>query len=150
MAAYGTDQGLIDYLERTGRETDRDPAHVREMGSLWVDSFCFKSSREDPDQERKFPRKKYGMPQAVEYAAYEAGYAWAEGDDIWGSQNFRPVVREKVDVLEVQYAEPQATDLVSYARMMMPIAYAYLEPYLCAPRGGGGLFVAKRHRNDLC
>ena len=141
--AYGTDDGLIEYLAMTGRVLPDGavPAQVRYMGSMWVDSleglFCGMAVTD----VASFPRDAWpAVPSRVEYAAYEAGYMWATGVDIFGQGGTQggQVIKEKVDVLEVQYAEPTGA-WWDNNRFYVPMAWAQLQPYLCLPIDGDGV-----------
>lgn len=140
--AYGSDLMMASYLLKTGRSVPNgyDISAVREMGALWVNSFTYRGEKVSSSQEDQFPRNRSNpvanpTPREVEYASYEAGYAYASGVDIWGGAGSQldVVVREKVDVLEVQRAEPKFTNFAEFAdamRVLIPMAYRYLEPWL--------------------
>lgn len=151
MPSYGSDAGLIAYLDATGRElpVDAEPAIVRHYGTLYVDSFedMYRGTR--LAEENSFPRDLWPVvPTNVEHAAYEAGYAYATGVPIFGGGGTSggQVIREKVDVLEVQYAEPTG-DWWEFNRYILPLAYALLLPFFKVKKddkccsGGGGAFV---------
>lgn len=138
--AYGDDQGLIEYLSRTGRSlpSGADPAVLREIGSDYVDSFedLFCGNAETVDAS--FPRDIYPeVPKRVEQAAYEAGYAYATGVPIFGEGGTSggQVIREKVDVLEVSYSDFKA-DWWTANRFILPLAYTKLLPFICPPNDG--------------
>ena len=147
MASYGTDQGLEDYLAETGRAIPSGVtlSSARYNGTLYVDQFEHKFMSHALTDANSFPRQKWPVvPARVEYAAYEAGYAYATGVDIFGSGGSfaGQVVKERVDVLSVDYAGPQ--DGMGYweANMfILPRAYALLLPFF--RRGGayGAAFV---------
>lgn len=138
---YGTNQGLTDYLTASGRAlpVGADPDVVRFWGSLYVNQFeqCYRgSATTDSDS---FPRDLWPVvPTNVELATYEAGFAWSSGVPIFGGGGTSggQIVREKVDVLEVQYAAPK--DGVGYweaNQFILPAAYALLLPFM--KRKGG-------------
>lgn len=139
--AYGTNQGLIDYLAASGRTlpVGADADVVRFWGSLYVDSFeqCYRGSALQDDAS--FPRDLWpAVPVNVEYAAYEAGFAWVSGVPIFGGGGTAggQVVREKVDVLEVAYAAPQeGWGYWEANQFILPAAYALLLPFM--KRKGG-------------
>lgn len=139
---YGTDSGLVDYLLMTGRSipAGHSASQIRFMGSLWVDSledlFCGAPVSDDAS----FPRDAWpSVPTRVVYAAYEAGYMWASGTDIFGTggTSSGQVIKEKVDVLEVQYAEPVG-QWWDNNRFYVPMAWAQLQPFLCLPGSDDG------------
>lgn len=135
---YGTDQGLIDYLAQSGRvlPAGMTPAVARYWGSAYVDMFERKYKGTAITLPDSFPRDIYNpTPVAIEYAAYEAGLAYAEGVDIFGGggTSSGQVVRRKVDVLEIQYAESKSEGLQGYYEdnlFILPLAYRYLVPYM--------------------
>lgn len=138
--AYGTDHGLIEYLTNTGRAlpSGEAPSVLREMGSLYVDSFddlfCGKALSVDAS----FPRDIYpDVPKRIEEAAYEAAFAYASGVPIFGEGGTSggQVIREKVDVLEVSYSDFKA-DWWTANRFILPLAYAKLLPFICPPNDG--------------
>ena len=150
MAAYGDDAAFVAYLAATGRTLPAPavPAQLRASGTLWVDQWeqMFKGAA--VSDENSFPRDLWAtVPVRVEHAAYEAGYSVSQGVDIWGSASSAGgmVTREQVDTLSVSYATPDVTtakDVWDAMRIMIPQAYALLQPYF--RRGGligGGAFV---------
>lgn len=139
--AYGNDADLIAYLALTGRElpTGYTPAQAREMGSLWVDGFEDVFCGVALTTDASFPRDLYDpVPARVEQAAYEAGYAWATGAAIFGDGGSAggQVIKERVDVIEVQYAAPSDGGWWAHNRYIVPMAYAHLLPFICEPVDG--------------
>lgn len=139
MPSYGSDEDMLQYLASTGRTLPAGvvPAVVRADGTLWVDQFERRYRSVALTDENSFPREAWPVvPDRVEWAAYEAGWAVSQGIDIWGapvSAGAGQVVQERVDVLSVTYAGVQSTDAWSFydaARLMLPRAYALLVPYL--------------------
>lgn len=128
--SYGTDAGLISYLALTGRvlPITTTEAIAREYGSLYVDQFDMEYRGYPTTYGGSFPRDIWTtVPERVEFAAYEAGYAWASGVAIFatGGNAGGQVIREKVDVLEVQYAAPEG-GYWEANRFILPSAYALL------------------------
>lgn len=147
--AYGTDQGLIDYLALSGRvlPVGTTPAVARYWGSVYVDMWEDRYHGKALNPPASFPRDKYDpVPVAVENATYEAGLAWADGVNLFGTGGTEggQVVREKVDVLEVQYAEPQSGGLGYWDnnRFIYPLAYMLLLPFMRKSSGCIGAFIA--------
>lgn len=135
--AYGTNQGLIDYLATTGRTmpTGADPDVVRAWGSIYVNMWEDRYLGVAVALPDSFPRDMWPVvPVSVEYAAYEAGYAWSTGT--WngasaGGTAGGQVIKERVDVLEVQYAAPQdGSSWWINNRYIIPLAYALLQPFM--------------------
>ncbi len=143
--AYGTDGGFTDYLALTGRTlpVTTTPAVARQYGSQYVDSFEQDYRGAAVTTDASFPRDLWPtVPTRVEHAAYEAGYAWASGVPIFGSGGTSggQVTREKVDVLEVQYASPQAgCGYWESSRYILPLAYSLLLPFF---KRKGGFYPA--------
>lgn len=133
--AYGDDAAMIAYLASTGRTLPGDavPDVLRDTGGLYVDQFEHKFRGRALTDLASFPRDLWPVvPTRVEWAAYEAAWAVSQGVDIFGAGGTAggQVIREKVDVLEVQYAGPQ--DGMGYweANMfILPRAYALLLPF---------------------
>lgn len=146
--AYGSDQGLTDYLAQTGRSLpDGMTASVaRHWGSIYVNIFEDKYRGAAVSLPDSFPRNLWPVvPEAVEYATYEAAFAYASGVDLFGTGGTAggQVVREKVDVLEVQYAAPQggAAGYWDNSRFILPLAYAYLKPFMGSGYGVSAFVV---------
>ena len=147
--AYGTDQGLVDYLAATGRELPDgySPAVARQFGTMYVNMWEDRYRGVAVQLPDSFPRDLWPVvPDGVEFATYEAAFAYASGVDIFGGGGSAggQVTKERVDVLEVQYAAPQ--DGVSWwdaNRFVLPLAYQYLLPFMkpdkCADGCKGGM-----------
>lgn len=150
MASYGTNEAFVAYLTATGRALPdgADPDVLRLDGTLWVDQWETRYRSAPLTVDNSFPRVAWpAVPTRVEQAAYEAAWAVSQGVDIWGapsSAGVGNVVREKVDVLELQYSGPQASnawDFYDYARVMLPRAYALLVPFFKRNDAYGAAFV---------
>ena len=147
---YGTVEGLEAYALLTGRTipADANLAAALYNASLYIDGtywddFCGEPASDDA----AFPRKgSTTVPQRVINAAYEAALMWiadAASLSFSGSQGGQ-VVKEKVDVIEVQYAVPQeGGDVVVDGTPRYSVIEGLLKPLLCRlPDGvGGGAFV---------
>lgn len=151
MPSYGSDTDFLAYLTATGRTlpSGADASVARHYGTVYVDSWEDQYRGRALTTENSFPRNLWNpVPVAVEHAAYEAGFAWASGVDIFGSGGTSggQVVREKVDVLEVQYAAPEAgSGWWEANRFVLPLAYALLLPFMRRKEacgcGGSGIGV---------
>lgn len=142
MASYGSDSGLTAYLTATGRTlpVGTTAAVARHFGTVYVDSFEDMYRGTAVTTENSFPRNLWPVvPVAVENAAYEAAFAYASGVDIFstGGTAGGQVVREKVDVLEVQYAAPTAGGWWENNRYILPLAYTLLLQFF---RKSGGFY----------
>lgn len=139
--AYGTDQGLTDYLALSGRTLPgtTTAAIARFWGSLYVDQFEQNYRGAALQFDASFPRDLFDpVPVNVEYATYEAGYAWASGIVIFGGGGTAggQVTSESVDTLKVTYAAPQDGWGYWESNMfILPAAYALLLPFM--KRKGG-------------
>lgn len=143
---YGTTQELQDYATATGRtipvDANLDAAlYVASMyidGTYW-DDFC----GEPATDAAAFPRKgQTDVPQRVINATYEAALMWLNDPaslSFSGSAGGQ-VVKEKVDVIEVQYAAPQdGGDVVVDGTPRFSVIEGLLKPLLCRlPDGRGG------------
>lgn len=150
--AYGSDTDFIAYLAASGRSlpVGVDVTVARQWGSVYVNSWDDRFKGIAIALPDSFPRDLWPVvPVSVEYATYEAGFAWATG--AWdvtggGGTSGGQVTREKIDVLEVAYASPEAgTSWWDNNRFIIPLAYALLLPFMkpqngkCA--GGAAAFV---------
>ena len=140
--AYGSDQGMIDFLEQTGRGLPEgvSVAVARYWGSLYCDQIEQEYCGVAMTTDASFPRDLYDpVPVRVEHAAYEAGYAWATGIAIFGDGGSfgGQVIEERVDVISVKYAGPSdGFDYWESNRFILPAAYAHLLPFICEPVDG--------------
>lgn len=131
--AYGTDAAMVAYLTATGRTLPADavPSVLREVGSSYVDSFEMKFRGYALTESASFPRDAWPVvPERIEHATYEAAWALSQGVALFGEGGTAggQVIREKVDVLEVQYAAPEGGwwDANQY---ILPRAYILLFPF---------------------
>lgn len=134
---YGSDAAFLDYLALSGRTlpATMTPAVARYWGSMYVNSFERRYKGSAISLPDSFPRDIYNpVPVPVEYAAYEAGLAYAEGVALFGSggTSSGQVVRERIDVIEIQYAGPSDKSAGYYEDNLFiwPLAYQYLVPYM--------------------
>lgn len=149
--AYGDDAALVAYLALTGRALPVGylPATARQYGSMYVDLWEQDYLGTAVTYDASFPRDLWpAVPDRVEHAAYEAGFAYAGGLDIFGTGGTAggQVTREKVDVIEVQYAGPQdGQGWWDANRYVLPLAYALLLPFFrrktACGFGGASAFI---------
>lgn len=141
MPSYGTNEGYLEYVAASGRCNSGvvDPELARRWGTAYVDSFEDMYRGTALAVDNSFPRDLWPVvPEKIEWATYEAGLAWADGVALFGSGGSAggQVIREKVDVLEVQYAAPQdGQGYWEMNRFILPAAYALLLPFF--KRKGG-------------
>lgn len=122
MAAYGTDEGMIDWLAAQGLElpVGADAAVLRQVGSNYVDAaygskLACSSRTGGWTQELEWPRTGHYIngqevpsdltPPAWVNAAYRAAYlqALTPGWATTGIDATRQTKREKVDVIEREF-----------------------------------------------
>ena len=146
--AYGEDSQLIDYLALTGRvlPPEMTPAVARQWGSAYVNLFEDKYRGVATAPPDSFPRNLWPVvPVAVEYAAYEAAFAYASGVDLFGSGGTAggQVIEERVDVLSVKYASPEGGSAGYWdnSRFILPLAYALLRPFMGSGYGVSAFVV---------
>lgn len=145
---YGTPEGLEQYAEDTGRTipagANLDAALYNAslyIDGLYWDDFC----GEPASMDAAFPRAGSStVPTRVINATYEAALLWLAdtGSLSVGGSAGGQVVREKVDVIEVQYAAPSG-DFITDGTPRYSVIEGLLRPLLCRlPDGvGGGAFV---------
>lgn len=144
---YGTVAGLEAYAALTGREIPTGANLTAALyiasqyidGTYW-DDFCGEAASPDA----AFPRKdSTDIPERVINATYEAALAWlADPNSLsFSGSTGGQVVKEKVDVIEVQYAAPVAGgDVVIDGVPRFSVIEGLLRPYLCRlPDGVGGM-----------
>lgn len=141
--AYGSDQGLEDYISETGRTLPAGsvPAVVRYYGSLYVDQFEHDYCGVALSTDASFPRDIYDpIPKRVVDASYEAGYAYASDVPIFGGGGTQAgsVKKESVDVLSVEYFGGSGEGFWIDNRYILPLAYALLLPFICLPEDTTG------------
>lgn len=151
MAGYGTDQGFTDWLTMNGHvppETAPEPAILRQRGSQYIDGLYGSRFSGQPiggfAQERAWPRVgacAHGqpipadvIPVAVEQAAYAAALqeAISPGSLSVAASASGAIKREKVDVLEVEYAAGSG-DAVVDATVRLSEVEGLLAPFFGAP-----------------
>lgn len=144
--SYGTVAGLQAYADLTGRDipsgANLDAALYHASmyidGTYWND-FCGEAATDDA----AFPREgSTTVPERVVNATYEAALLWLSDSSSlsFGGSQGGQVVREKVDVIEVQYAAPEAGgDVIVNGTPRFSVIEGLLAPLLCRlPDGMGG------------
>lgn len=157
---YGTAAGLTTYANVRGWDISglaSDAAKTAELAkaSTYVDGLGYvllsggrrasiwPGERVSADQIDEWPRSgattsdgreipEDSVPLRIEYAAYEAVYAVLNGGaDLNRSQSAdQTVVREKVDVIEVQYADPTSAGDAVDTRARIEAVDTLLAPLL--------------------
>lgn len=148
MAGYGDDAGLTAWLADNGLTLPGDApasAVLRQRGSAYVDSTYGDRLRcsdrtGGAEQERAWPRVGHPnvasdvVPIAWVHASYRAAYLTAT---VAGglSQQINPnnrVIRQKVDVIERQFADNGPVTLGQAAGVIDPEIDGMVSPYLCS------------------
>lgn len=151
MAGYGTDQGFEDWLTMNGHvlpESAPAPAILRQRGSQYIDGLYGSRFSGQPTggfaQDRAWPRadaSAHGqsipadvIPIAVEQAAYVAALqeAISLGSLSVAASASGAIKREKVDVLEVEYAAGSG-DAVADATVRLSEVEGLLARFFGAP-----------------
>lgn len=122
MAGYGSDELFADWLAARGRSLPVGApaaAVLRQLGSDYVDAAYADRWPGRPtggvDQERAWPRTSAAVnglsipsdaiPVAIVNASYAAAWQEAQKAGALSASVSRVVTREKIDVLEREYAE---------------------------------------------
>lgn len=151
MAGYGTDQGFEDWLTMNGHvlpEGAPAPAILRQRGSQYIDGLYGSRFSGQPTggfaQDRAWPRadaSAHGqsipadvIPVAVEQAAYAAAVqeAISPGSLSVAASASGAIKREKVDVLEVEYAAGSG-DAVADSTVRLSEVEGLLARFFSAP-----------------
>lgn len=152
MAGYGSDTGFQDWLVTNGYvlpEGALAPAILRQRGSQYIDGLYGSRFAGQPtggfEQERAWPRTGAEasaqtipsgvVPVAIEQASYHAAYqeALSPGSLSVAASASGAVKREKVDVLEIEYAAGSG-DAVADATVRLSAVEGLLKPYFAVAR----------------
>lgn len=145
--AYGTDAAMVAYIEATGRTLPEGAvlSALRSAGSEYTDSFEMRFRGYALDTNASFPRDVWPVvPERIEHAAYEAGWAVSQGADLFGQGGSYggQVIREKVDVLQVDYAAPsEGMGYWELNQFILPRAYILLFPFFRRHQAYGAAFI---------
>lgn len=135
--------GYVDELDFEDYATARgiiliDPTSVLLTKALdWLELQPFKGSKTDPNQPLQFPRDgATEVPANIVTAQMVAALLYDAGEDLLGVIG-QKVLKEKVDVIEVQYS-----DNVS-GRKSYPHLYLLLKDYFAPTLGFANFKVTK-------
>ncbi len=159
MAGYGSDAGFQDWLITNGHvlpEGALAPAILRQRGSQYIDGLYGSRFSGQPtggfEQERAWPRTGASaagqdiptdvIPKAIIEAAYHAAYQEAQspGSLSVAASTSGAVKREKVDVLEIEYAAGSG-DAVADATVRLSAVEGLLAPFFALQECGLGVLV---------
>lgn len=162
--AYGTDEGLLEWLAAQGLTLPADapePAVLRQLGSAYVDSayeYRLQCSRRAGgfEQENAWPRSGHRVngqavpsdliPQSWVYASYRAAFLNAQTPG-WSTDSVTPgriTRREQVDVISREFFSPEDAGGAGDAAPGMPtdaMLNGLVASWLCsAGRSANSLF----------
>ena len=137
---------IIGYVEETDFEdyaTARGILLIDETSVLltkaldWLELQPFKGDKTDPEQILEFPRDGSSeIPDKIKTAQMVAALLYDSGEDLLGVIGAK-VLREKVDVLEVQYSD-KSSPFKQYQHLSL-----LLKDYLIQPSGTFNFNVIK-------
>lgn len=159
MAGYGSDAGFQDWLVTNGHvlpEGALAPAILRQRGSQYIDGLYGSRFAGQPtggfEQERAWPRTgavasgqsipSGVVPVAIKQASYHAAYqeALSPGCLSVAASASGAVKREKVDVLEVEYAAGSG-DAIADTMVRFSAVEGSLAPFFAIQERGLGVMV---------
>lgn len=148
MAGYGDDTGFTTWLTDNGLSLPvgaPTPAVLRNRGSAYVDAtygqrLTCSTRAGGPEQERAWPRAGHPnvasdvIPIAWVHASYRAGYleATLTGGLSRQIDNQARAVRQKVDVIERQFADSGALVAGEVVGIVDAEIDGLVSPYLCS------------------
>jgi hypothetical protein len=161
VAAYGTDQGLTDWLAAQGYELPASPpvlAVLRARGSAYVDGYeAFWTGQRTGGvmQEEAWPRTGATLncvtaipddviPPAVINAAYRAAWLDAQTPGILAGSSVAPgtrVKRQKVDVIEREFFDDGKAAVGAGPAFIDSIIDGALRQFICDANGGAFMWT---------
>ena len=132
---YVTEDELEAYAEARGITISGDTAVLLQKALDWLELQPFSGVKYDEDQDLEFPRDDDDeVPDKIKTAQMVCALIYDAGGDPLAAIS-KKVIREKVDVLEVQYSESSSSnDLYPHLSLL-------LAPYLTG--GGSGFNVVR-------
>jgi hypothetical protein len=133
--AYSTPSELVAYATARGITLTGDSGVLLTRANDWVEAQTYKGEKTDPTQPNQWPRKDviiFGyeiaddtVPDAIKRAEMQMAIEIDQGNDPYAPIK-RQAIKEKVDVLEVDYSgEPNARETTTI-RSVYPIIKEYL------------------------
>ena len=132
---YVTEDELEAYATARGITISGNKAVLLQKALDWLELQPFSGEKYDEDQELEFPRDDDDeVPDKIKTAQIVCALIYDSGGDPLAAIS-KKVIREKVDVLEVQYSESSSSnDLYPHLSLL-------LAPYLTG--GGSGFNVVR-------
>ena len=132
---YVTEDELEAYATARGITISGNKAVLLQKALDWLELQPFSGEKYDEDQELEFPRDDDDeVPDKIKTAQMVCALIYDAGGDPLAAIS-KKVIREKVDVLEVQYSESSSSnDLYPHLSLL-------LAPYLTG--GGSGFNVVR-------
>ena len=132
---YVTEDELEAYATARGITISGNKAVLLQKALDWLELQPFSGEKYDEDQELEFPRDDDDeVPDKIKTAQMVCALIYDSGGDPLAAIS-KQVIREKVDVLEVQYSESSSgNDLYPHLSLL-------LAPYLTG--GGSGFNVVR-------
>ena len=132
---YVTEDELEAYATARGITISGNKAVLLQKALDWLELQPFSGEKYDEDQELEFPRDDDDeVPDKIKTAQMVCALIYDAGGDPLAAIS-KKVIREKVDVLEVQYSES------SSGNDLYPQLSLLLAPYLTG--GGSGFNVVR-------
>ena len=132
---YVTEDELEAYATARGITISGNKAVLLQKALDWLELQPFSGEKYDEDQELEFPRDDDDeVPDKIKTAQIVCALIYDSGGDPLAAIS-KKVIREKVDVLEVQYSESSSSN------DLYPQLSLLLAPYLTG--GGSGFNVVR-------
>lgn len=132
---YVTEDELEAYATARGITISGNKAVLLQKALDWLELQPFRGEKYDEDQELEFPRDDDDeVPDKIKTAQIVCALIYDAGGDPLAAIS-KKVIREKVDVLEVQYSESSSSN------DLYPQLSLLLAPYLTG--GGSGFNVVR-------
>jgi len=132
---YVTEDELTAYATARGITISGNKAVLLQKALDWLELQPFSGEKYDEDQELEFPRDDDDeVPDKIKTAQMVCALIYDAGGDPLAAIS-KKVIREKVDVLEVQYSESSSSN------DLYPQLSLLLAPYLTG--GGSGFNVVR-------
>ena len=132
---YVTEDELTAYATARGITISGNKAVLLQKALDWLELQPFSGEKYDEDQELEFPRDDDDeVPDKIKTAQMVCALIYDAGGDPLAAIS-KKVIREKVDVLEVQYSESSSSN------DLYPQLSLLLAPYLTV--GGSGFNVVR-------
>ena len=132
---YVTEDELEAYATARGITISGNKAVLLQKALDWLELQPFSGEKYDEDQELEFPRDDDDeVPDKIKTAQMVCALIYDSGGDPLAAIS-KKVIREKVDVLEVQYSESSSSN------DLYPQLSLLLAPYLTG--GGSGFNVVR-------